>query len=49
MLGADYDYVIWVAGDDASVWFDEVHSEDVLDRMYSRVYTRDPFGTEALG
>lgn len=49
MKGADYDFIIWVAGDDASVWFDERYADDVLRRMYERVYTRDPFGEEALG
>lgn len=49
MQGANYEFVIWVAGDDASVWFDARYAEDVLRRMYERVYTKDPFGTEALG
>lgn len=49
MQGSSYEYVIWVAGDDASVWFDERYADDVLKRMYERVYTRDPFGVEGLG
>lgn len=49
MHGCKYDYVIWVAGDDASVWFDEQYADDVLTRMYERVYTKDPLAHHGLG
>lgn len=49
MKGAEYDYVIWVAGDDASVWFEERFADDVMRRMFEKVYTTDPCGKTALG
>jgi len=49
MDGLDFDHVIWVAGDDASVWFDPKHEDIVLKRMYERVYVRGAFDKAALG
>lgn len=49
MLGAPYDFIVWVSGDDASVWFEQQHEEDVLHRMFTRAYVRQPDTTGSLG